>query len=49
MIEIRYQYNKVYKFAYRLTEKSSFEIFMAVCIIINTVILALDKYPENLE
>jgi hypothetical protein len=49
MIEIRYQYNKLYKFAYRLTEKSSFEIFMAVCIIINTVILALDKYPENLE
>jgi|Laugresu1bdmlbdd_1035124.scaffolds.fasta_scaffold33011_1 voltage-dependent calcium channel L type alpha-1S len=35
--------------AYNLSEKQSFEVFMAICIITNTILLALDKYPVNEE
>jgi hypothetical protein len=41
--------NRLYAFAFNLVEHEYFEIFMAICIIINTIILALDKYPIDMD
>ncbi len=39
----------MYAWSFNLVEQSYFEIFMALCIIINTIILALDKYPIDVD
>ena len=39
--------NPVYQVCFMICNNPFFETFIASCIIANTVILALDKYPEH--
>lgn len=45
----RKQESKVYRYAYELQNNNIFNFFMVACIIVNTLILSLDKYPVNLK
>lgn len=47
MIDLRINRNRIYMFAYNLQEKKQFESFMVACILINTLLLSLDRFPEN--
>lgn len=48
-IEDRAESNKVYYFCYRMVLSRHFTRFINLIIIMNTVILSLDKYPPNPE
>jgi hypothetical protein len=43
----RRKQNKLFAIAMRISESSSFQFFIASAIIVNTLILSLDSYPEN--
>jgi hypothetical protein len=45
MIPERALKNPVFKIMYQICTKNSFNIFITGCIILNTVLLAMDKYP----
>jgi Ion transport protein len=47
-IELRSYGNKIKRFMYVLSEAVYFEYFMAVAIVLNTLILSLDRYPINI-
>lgn len=49
MINERINSNKLYKIAYLIQESSLFRTLIILSIIVNTVILSLDKYPENIR
>jgi voltage-dependent calcium channel R type alpha-1E len=49
MIDLRLARNRIFMFAYNLQDKKQFEGFMVACILINTLFLSLDRYPENPE
>ena len=48
-IEERLKSSRLYYLAFKISESSLFTGFMAMSIIINTFILALDRYPINLQ
>lgn len=39
--------NPIWKFCYKVSLHWSFTAFISLCIVINTIVLALDKYPED--
>ncbi len=45
MINERIKLNNLYKIAYIIQESFVFRAFMVLSIIVNTVVLSLDKYP----
>lgn len=45
MINERIKSNYLYKIAYIIQESFLFRTFMVLSIIINTIVLSLDKYP----
>jgi hypothetical protein len=49
LIEKRTASNRIYSFAFNLQEKGSFEAFMVICILVNTLLLSLDRYPDEPE
>lgn len=40
--------NKLYSLMFVIQESQIFDLFMAILIILNTLALALDKYPVDL-
>ena len=44
-LELRAEDNRLYSFAYTLCSSHYFTRFISLCIVANTVVLALDKYP----
>jgi Ion transport protein len=49
LIEERSNVNRVFRWAYMVSESNFFVAFMALSIILNTLVLALDKYPVDLK
>ena len=47
MAPTRAQSNKLYYVCYRLCSHWSFTLVITILIVFNTVVLALDKYPED--
>ena len=47
-IEDRAESNKVYNFCFKLVRSKYFTQFISVLIVLNTVDLALDRYPIDL-
>eukprot|EP00347_Sterkiella_histriomuscorum_P013361 403365010 len=47
--EYRAEKNKIFKLAFMIQKHSLFSGFISFAIVVNTVILSLDKYPENVE
>ena len=43
--ESRAQDNYLYEVCYSITKSVVFELLIALCIILNTIVLALDSYP----
>jgi len=39
----------LYKFCLNIVTSTLFKFFIALCIASNTLILSLDKYPENIK
>ena len=46
-MKIRAESNKCYMIFYKIVKSKTFTLFIAFCIGLNTVILALDRYPAN--
>jgi hypothetical protein len=47
MIEMRAERNKLYRTCLNLTKTKSFTCFISTCIIVNTIVLAFDRYPSD--
>ncbi len=47
IIDERIKSNNTFKIAYLIQESSIFKTFMVFSIIINTLVLSLDKYPQD--
>ena len=44
-VELRAQKNRLYKCVHKIIDAKLFNYFITICIIMNTAVLALDKYP----
>lgn len=43
--ELRSKSNKLYRCTWNIIQSNAFQLFIALCIFLNTIVLALDRYP----
>lgn len=48
-LEYRASHNKLYGFAFKFNNSKLFQLFIILMILVNTIVLAMDKYPEEGE
>lgn len=42
-------FSKTYLFFFKICMNNSFNIFITICIVLNTILLAMDKFPMRKE